>query len=183
MGTVVMTDWGNFLHPPPPLHHYPQFPQHSADPNFWYPLEIFLSGIVSAVTSVCLPWKNPTKFKAKLSALTVVIALITVVLAICYEWQRSTWTFNYHGETVLMGDCYTPAGNADPRDGRDDWFGDFGGNSSEVWTEECLWQTYLLLGLVYLLAGSAAGVTFALASWIGSLVAAQHGSAKEHESG
>jgi hypothetical protein len=172
-----MTKWGSFLKSPPPLYHYPQFPQHAAGADFWFPLAILFSGVVSVVTLVFLPWKKQRELKAILVIPILVAALVTVALAICYEWQRSIWTFDYHGELVLIGDTYTAAGKADPRDSRDDWFGDFGENSREVWVDDGLFRSYLRLGLLYLSAGLAAGVTFALAGWFGSQIASRLGPA------
>jgi hypothetical protein len=133
------------------------------------------TGVICAIVLLFLPWKkNRTKFKVGLAILTVLAVLVFAVLATIYERQRSKWTFNYYGETVLIGDRYTPAGNGDPRDGREDWFGDFGANSREVWTDNGLQRRQLRLGLLYLSASLAAGISFSLAAWIVALFAAEN---------
>ena len=75
------------------------------------------------------------------------------------------WTFNYRGETVLIGNRYTTQGKADPRDGRENWFGDFAASSKEVWTEDGLERRQFDLGQLYLETSIAGAVTLALVSW------------------
>jgi hypothetical protein len=174
MGSFVMTKWAGFLQPPPPLHHYPLFPQHQQDPDFWLPMVSVCTGVICAVILLVLPWKkNQIKFKIGLAILTVIVLVIFVTLSTVYEMKRSKWTFNFYGDTVLVGDRYTPAGKGDPRDSRQDWFGDFGGSSGEVWTEDGLWRRQLCLGVLYLSASVFGGICFSLAAWIVALFAVE----------
>jgi hypothetical protein len=174
MTTFVMTKWAGFLRPPPPLYHNAQSSAHPQAPDFWLPMVSLCTGVLCAVVLLFLPWKKHAfKFKVGLAIITVLSVLVFSVLAIVYERQREKWTFEFNGETVLIGDRYKPAGKADPRDGREDWFADFGGNSLDVWTSEGLQRRQLRLGILYLLASLAGGVSFALAAWIVALFAAE----------
>jgi hypothetical protein len=174
MSGFVMTKWAGFLQPPPPLYHYAPFPKHPLAPDFWLPMVSLCTGVICAVVLLFLPWKkNRTKFKLGLAILAVLIVLFFSVLATVYERQRSKWAFDFNGETVLIGDRYTPAGKGDRRDGREDWFADFGGNSRDVWTDEGLQRRQLRLGLLYLCTSIAGGISFALAAWIVALFAAE----------
>lgn len=174
MSSFVMTKWAGFLQSPPPFYHYPQIPKHAQDPDFWLPMVSICTGVISAVVLLFLPWKkNRTNFKVWLALLTVLAVLAFAILATVYERQRSKWTLNYHGDTVLIGDRYTLAGRADRRDGREDWFGDFGGNSRDVWSDDGLQRRQLRLGVLYLCASVSGGISFALAAWIVGLFAAE----------
>jgi hypothetical protein len=174
MSAFVMTKWVGFLQPPPPLYHYASFPEPSQNSDFWLPMVSLCTGVICAVVLLFLPWKkNRTKFKIGLTILTVLAVLVFVVLATVYEYQRSKWTFDYNGETVLIGDQYTPAGKGDPRDSRPDWFGDFGANSRDVWTEAGLWRCQLRLGSLFLATSVVGGISFSLAAWIVALFAAE----------
>ena len=181
IGTMIMTKWLNFVPAPPPLYHYPSFPKHFGDADFWSNSAVFLTGVVSIATLVFLPRKNQTKFKIALVSLTAFFAVCTVALAGVYDWERSKWTFNYRGETVLMGNRYTPAGKRDPRDSRDDWFGDFGGNSRDVWTDDGLRRRRACLGLLYLFTGVTGGISWAFAVWTVTCFLAKAGQQNKQE--
>ena len=162
--SVVLSHWLGFIQPPPLLHHYSTFPTHRPDADFWFPMGSFCTAVIwVGVLLILLRMKRMReKFNVGLLTAMALALVVFAVLSIVYHHRWSKWTFNYRGETVLMGNRYTTLGKADPRDGRDNWFGDFGASSAAVWTEEGLEQRQSNLGMLYLSTSIFGGVTLAL---------------------
>jgi hypothetical protein len=164
MAAFVMTKWVGFLPPPPPL-------EFGEKESFWLSLATVCTGVVCAVVFLFLPWKKgtTTQPRAALAILTLVVLTVFVVVSIAYEQQRSKWTFNFQGASVLVGDRYTEAGKADaktPGITLPILLHDFGDSSYEVWTETGLQRRQLRLGLIYVFASVIGGACFALAAWV-----------------
>lgn len=151
IGAVFLTGFGDF---------YTRIAPPQDDLRFW-------SGLASIAAAVVFIIIAAVKDKVPI-AILVISAVLTICCPLLYYVNYQALTVPYGRAQLICGTVYTPKGadyvSKNPGETREEIVRDFVGQTGEIWTENSINRSRMILGLSYL--AGVASLAFTALVWI-----------------